>query len=111
MKRKNIKNVVLATVLAAGLGMTGITAMAQAAKASQIQDTCSNGHSDWKTISVETYYEEVSHINHDKYTRTEKVCRKCAEGAIDWEITLEDHTLRMAPWGNIWECIYCEYFE
>lgn len=101
MKRK-----IMAMVLAAGLGVTGVAMTAQAA-----ENGCSHS---WKYLDNSyTYYEEWSNFDHAIHTVQDKKCTKCGIYGKDDEIIFEGHTLIVAPTGcgHLWECAYCGYYE
>lgn len=103
-----MKAKLMALVLAAGLGVTGIAVTAQAAGRSS--DQCPNGHV-WITIKESESYEENGWLGHTKHVEYERKCDNCQATSTGSEDIDEGHTFRQHPFENVWECIYCGYTE
>lgn len=103
-----MKAKLVALVLAAGLGVTGIAMTAQAAVRSS--DQCPNGHT-WNYKSTKTSYEEYSNFNHKRVIEAPKECKVCHSQGSDIEVIFEGHTLVLKPDRNEWICVHCGYTE
>lgn len=100
-----MKAKLMALVLAAGLGVTGIAVTVHAAENACIEHSWENVGDSYE------YYEEWSNFNHAKHTVQDKWCSVCKIWGRDDESVFEDHTLVLQPYANVWECIYCGYTE
>lgn len=98
-----MKAKLVALVLAAGLGVTGIAMTAQAA------GDCEH---EWKNIGDPyEYCVDENVFYHARHHVQDKICTKCRTYGADDEIILEEHTLELQRFANVWECIYCGYTE
>ncbi len=110
----------MAMALTIGLSLTGFaaTAHAEGYESSRdlayavVQDGGCDVHS-WYVGTQVVSYEDVGVIGHYKRITTIYLCRVEGCDAIDsvCEEIFEDHTLRMAAFGPVWECCYCDYYE
>lgn len=117
MKKLKIKNLVLAAALAVGLGVTGISATAQAAEEGIATRTVySHEHNkNGESIAISYDPEDVSNFYHIKYVLRIPCCTICGqmfpEDAGEVETVYEPHELVYNYLEDKYECIHCDYWE
>lgn len=114
MKISKIKNVVLAAALAVGLGVTGISATAQAAERRGVMETnCEHPEEKWTLFySVASYdTQDNNRFTHTKYITYIYRCEICASINEKGDEVQEPHDLVYNYVERKFECSHCDYWE